>query len=125
MRSGTRVVMTWMFSAIVIAGIVGCAIHLWGGIFYLNPVWYYVPPVSALLLFVVVARPRTINTTIAAYALAGLFIASYALENWRWVAQRLREEGWFFFPDGAEALMLLSLLIAFHVRAARDPHLGG
>ena len=48
--------------------------------------------------------------------LAGLFVVSYVTENWNLVKQRLADEGFFFFPDGAEALLVLSLLIALHAR---------
>lgn len=121
----TNRIVTWIFAAIIVVGIVGCAIHLWGGLFYLNPFWYYVPPVSALLLFVVVARPRSTATVVAAYVLLGLFVTSYVVANWRWVEQRLNDQGMFFFPDGAEALMVLALLIAFHVRGKRKPQAEG
>jgi hypothetical protein len=114
MNSKTHRLAVWLLVAAVFIGIVGCAIHIWGGIFYLNPIWYYVPPISALLLLAVVTRPRTMLTGVTAYMLAGLFVASYAIANWRWVEQRIQDEGWFFFPDGAEALLVLTLLIASH-----------
>src|SRR6185312_7638425 len=106
----------WVLLVVCVIGVVGCAIHLLGGIFYLNSAWYYVPPCSALSLIAVVVRPRTARTIAAAYVLAGLFVVSYATENWHLLQQRLADEGFFFFPDGAEALLVLSLLIALHAR---------
>lgn len=107
------------FVALVVVGLVGCVLHLWGGLFYLNPLWYYVPPLSALALLGIVCIRRTIATIIAAYALALLFLVSYVVQNWRWVSERLNDEGWFFFPDFAEAILVVVLIIALHIR--REP----
>jgi hypothetical protein len=104
------------FVVVCMAGLVGCVLHLWGGVFYLNPFWYYVPPLSALALLGVVCIRRTIVSTFTAYSLACLFVLSYVLQNWRWVTERFKDEGWFFFPDLAEAIFVLVLLIALHAR---------
>jgi hypothetical protein len=45
-----------------------------------------------------------------------VFALSYIAENWRWVTERLNDEGWFFFPDFAEAVLVILLLVALHTR---------
>jgi hypothetical protein len=63
--------------ALVLAGILSCLVHLFGGLFSSANEWFFAGPIALLAMIPVVLRPRTPATTVTVWLLATAFFGSY------------------------------------------------
>jgi len=101
-------------------------VHLLGALFFLatSTFWTFVPPL-VLLGLIALMPMRSLNLRlIYAYALVLLFILSYVFERWQLVLDRYASEGFYLFPDLAETILVVSLVVLLHCVPGKGATLG-
>jgi hypothetical protein len=97
--------------AILLAGILSCLVHLFGGLFLSDNDWFYAGPIALLAMIPVAARkPRTRATTTAVWLLAATFFASF-------VDEQMHLSGKADLLEIFEWAMLVIVMREFHRRA--------